>query len=139
MAKTKKQAVAATAASARRSEAVNAGGCSRVGNSTDIVENGDEGNSDQGSERARRAARREEAGRQAAAGIDDKRDGRRAEDARGAEVESAADGTANSTFAAGVESDNYFTALAEEVTEEGTGQQPEGAEATRTEAAAVDI
>ncbi len=132
MAKTKKQAVTATAASAWRSEAVNAAGCSRVGNTTDVAKKGDEGNTETGSERAKRAARREEAGRQAAAGIDDKRGGRSTEDARGAEAESAADGNANSTFAAGVESDNYFTALAGEVTEEGTGQHPERAEATET-------
>ncbi len=59
MAKTKKQAVAATAASRRRSEAVRARGNSRVGNSTDIVERGEEVNSGSGSERAKRDAKTE--------------------------------------------------------------------------------
>ncbi len=58
MAKTKKQAVAATAASARRSETVNARGGCRVGVPTDNVEKGEKIDSASGSYRAKRAARR---------------------------------------------------------------------------------
>jgi hypothetical protein len=139
MAKTKKQAVAATAAFGRRSEAVNARRCSRVGNLTGVDERGDEETSGSGSERARRAANREEAGRRATRECDDKGDGQIAEDTQRALDEGAAAGNAESTIATGVESDNYFTALAGELTDEETGQQPDRAEATGTKASTVEI
>ena len=139
MAKTKKQAVAATAASGRRSEAVRARGNSRVGNSTDIVERGEEVNIGLGSERAKRVANREAAGRRSMNEGIEEGDGRIAEDAPRAEDEGTALGNGQSTIATGVESDNYFTTLAGELTDEETGQQPDKAIATGSEAAAEEM
>ncbi len=59
MAKTKKHAVAATTASARRSVTVNAKGDSRVGGPTDTdADKGGDGDGGTSNDRARRAARR---------------------------------------------------------------------------------
>ncbi len=59
MAKTKKQAVVATTASARRSEAAKTRGENRVDGPTDNVEKGDETDSGSGRKLSRRAARRD--------------------------------------------------------------------------------
>ncbi len=106
--------MAATSAAARRSEAVEAKGHCRVGVPTDNVEKGDEVDSGSGSERARRAARRGtsrnherqqgsgEVGGSVAA--NEPRDGQKAEASR----------RGQSAMASGLESKNYFSALAGE-------------------------
>ena len=62
-----------------------------------------------------------------------------AEDAPRAEDEGTTLGNGQSTIATGVESDNYFTTLAGELTDEKTGQQPDKGMATRTEAVAEEM
>jgi hypothetical protein len=59
MARTKNQATAARTDSASRSDDVNGGGSSRVGNETVNLDQGEEASSAAGSERAQRVARRD--------------------------------------------------------------------------------
>ncbi len=123
MAKTKKQAVAATTASARRSEVVKAREGSRVDGPTDSVEKGDGVDTGSGSERARRATRRgttknrvTQQGSGEVCGtvaVDELRVGN--------DVETAGNG--QSEMATGGESENYFSATSGEVMGEATGME----------------
>ncbi len=117
MAKTKKQAVAAATAAARRSAAVKGGGGSRLDTTVAEAVEGTVDNEGTSSDRARRAARRGKAALEETTQATGEQSGAR----RGA-VETDVIGTESSSAdrhltpaAGGFVSENYYTALEDEV------------------------
>jgi len=135
MARTKNQARAGREESARRSTAVNEREGSRVGTTTAGEADGDEARSASGSERARRAAirgRRDDRVTATASNKDERvdpstnainsgRDMQAAAEGTQVDRERAASGSGSVMMAEGVESENYYTALAGDKTGEVNG------------------
>jgi hypothetical protein len=109
MARTKNQATAAMTDSARRPDAVNGGGSSRVDNATVNLDQGEEVNIAVGSGRAQRAARRDTS-RQGS----DEVGGEVGEMSAPVEGEGEAVGDSRAMPTEGVVSENYFSVLARE-------------------------
>jgi hypothetical protein len=135
MARRKNQARAGREESAQRSTVVNGRDGSRVGTTTAGKADGDVASSTSGSERARRAAirgRREDQVTATASNMDDNagpstitnnrwKDRQTTAEGTQAEEVRAASDSGSAMMAEGVESENYYTALAGDEADEGNG------------------